>query len=277
MPTNQDIKQKVTEVFDLVADGYDHPSLRFFPSCADALIHFIRPQPGSKILDVATGTGVAAVAAARTIGSSGRVQAIDLAEDMIEKAIMNVEKMALNNVDFHVMDAEQVEFKSNYFDAVMCSFGIFFLPDMQAALTNWLRVLKPGGQVAFTIFGETALRPMAEIFRAQMEQYGVEFDKTAWEKLNQKQHCEQLLDKAGATDIRVLEKQMGYHLDNADDWWAVIWNSGFRAYIEQLSPEQLAEFRIQHLQEVSKLATDKGLWMDVNVLFASGQKPANIE
>lgn len=272
MPDKHEFKQKVTAVFDLVASGYDHPSLRFFPFSADALIHFLRPQPGSKILDVATGTGAAAVAAAQSIGPSGRVQAIDLAEDMIEKAIRNVDKMALSNVDFHVMDAEHVEFKTDYFDAAMCSFGIFFLPDMNAALKNWLRVLKPGGQVAFTIFAESAFQPMADIFRAQMEQYGVEFDTAAWQKLNQKEHCEQLLDKAGATDIRVVEKQMGYHLNDANDWWAVIWNSGFRGYVEQLNPEQLAGFREQHLQEVTKLVTDKGLWMDVNVLFAAGKK-----
>lgn len=269
-------KQKISAVFDLVASGYDNPSLRFFPFCADALIHFMRPPSASKILDVATGTGAAAVAAAQTIGPNGRVQAIDLAEDMIEKAIKNVDKMALSNVDFHAMDAEQLEFKSDYFDAVMCSFGIFFLPDMNAALSNWLRVLKPGGQVAFTIFGETAFKPMADLFRSQIEEYGVVFDDAAWQTLKHAQDCQDLLEAAGAVDIRVVEKQMGYHLNEASNWWDVIWNSGFRGYIEQLNPEQLNDFRTKHLQSVDELVTDKGLWMDVSVLFAGGKKTIDI-
>lgn len=271
----QDKKQKVIEVFNQVAAGYDHPSLRFFPFCADALIHFIRPSSTSKVLDVATGTGAAAIAAAQTMGNNGRVQAIDLAEDMIEKAIKNVEKMALNNVDFHIMDAEQLEFKSQYFDVVMCSFGIFFLPNINKALENWLRVLKPGGQIAFTIFAETAFQPMADIFRRQIESYGISFDDAAWLKLKHKQDCQQLLNNAGAVDIRVVEKQMGYHLNDANSWWDVISNSGFRGYIDQLDPEQLSNFRQQHLQSIHELVTDKGLWMDVNVVFAGGKKPTN--
>ncbi len=275
MTDKQQIKQKVTAVFDLVASGYDHPSLRFFPSCADALIHFLRPQPGSKILDVATGTGAAAVAAARCIGPTGRVQAIDLAEDMIEEAIKNVDKMALANVDFHVMDAEQVEFKNNYFDAAMCAFGIFFLPDMDKALKNWLRVLKPGGQLAFTTFAGNAFQPMAELFRTRMEKFGIVFENSAWQRLDQQDDCRLLLENAGATDIRVVEKQMGYHLNTTDDWWAVLWNSGFRGYLEQLDAQQLADFRAQHLQEIAELLTDKGLWMDVDVIFAGGHKHYN--
>ncbi len=276
MAENSEVKkQEVTRLFDLVAPGYDHPSLRLFLFTADALIQFLRPQPGSKILDIATGTGAAAVAAAQTIGPTGRVQAIDLSEAMIDKAIKNVEKMALGNVDYHVMDAEQVEFKSNYFDAAICSFGIFFLPDKDAALKNWLRVLKPGGQIAFTAFAESAFMPMTEIFQTQMQQYNIIIDTSDWEKLAQPQQCQELLHKAGATEIRVVEKQMGYHLNNTEDWWGVLWNSGFRGYIEQLDPEQLADFRSQHLREVGKLVTDKGLWMDVKVIFAGGKKSTN--
>ena len=268
---NQQIKQKVTDLFNLVSSDYDHPSLRLFPFCADAMVHFLCPSPGSNILDIATGTGAAAVAAGQKIGH-GRIQAIDLAEDMIEKAIKNVEKMALSNVDFHVMDAENLEFKSNHFDYVMCAFAIFFLPDMQAAMKQWVRVLKPGGRLVFTSFGETAFQPMADIFRTQIESFGITVENTAWQNLHRKQSCEQLLAEAGLHDIDVREKQMGYHLNNEIDWWGVIWNSGFRGYVEQLTPDQLDQFQQQHMDAVKKLITDKGLWMDVSVLFSLGTK-----
>ena len=63
------------------------------------------------------------------------------------------------------------------------------------------------------------------------------------------------------------EQQMGYHLNNENNCWAVLWNSGFRGYIEQLG-----QFQQQHMDAVSELVTDKGLWMDVSVLFALGTK-----
>ena len=91
-------KQRTTAVFDLVATGYDHPALRLFPFCADRLVDAIRPRPGQKILDIGTGTGAVATALAQSVLPSGRVQAIDLAENMIEQAVTNVGKRGLTNV-----------------------------------------------------------------------------------------------------------------------------------------------------------------------------------
>lgn len=271
---NKITKQKVTDLFNLVSPGYDHPSLRLFPFSADAMVHFLHPDPGCKILDVATGTGAASVAAGKKIGN-GRIQAIDLSESMIEKATLNVAKMALNNVDFHIMDAENPEFESAYFDHVMCAFAIFFLPDMPAALKQWLRVLKPEGRLIFTSFTETAFQPMADIFRTQIAAFGVKIETDAWQNLHNKQACEQLLANAGLENITVREKQMGYHLNNETDWWGVVWNSGLRGYIEQLNPEQLEQFQQQHMDTIKDLVTDKGIWMDVNVLFSMGTKSAS--
>ena len=269
--SNQD-KQKVADVFNLVASGYDHPSLRFFPLCADTMVHFLHPEPDCKILDIATGTGVAAVAAGKQLGSQGRVHAIDLSAGMIEKATDNVEKMALNNIDFHLMDAEKLEFKDNYFDYAMCAFGLFFLPDIQAALKQFFRVLKTNGRLVFTSFNLDSFQPMADIFRTQMEEYGIKVENPAWYKLNTRQQCEQLLSDVGAINIEVHEKQMGYYLNSEQDWWPAMWNSGWRGYLEQLTAEQLEQFQKQHLDSVRELVTDKGLWLDVTVLFALGEK-----
>lgn len=67
---------------------------------------------------------------------------------------------------------------------------------------------------------------------------------------------------------------MGYHLANHIDWWEILYNSGLRGLLEQLEPTQLAQFRIKHLAEIDKLKTDQGIWLDVEVLFASGKRPA---
>ncbi len=266
-------KQNVARIFDNVAHGYDNPSQRFFQFCADQLVASIKPRPGSKLLDIATGTGAAAMAAAQSVGPSGRIQAIDLSEKMLDQAFINLQKTGLNNADLQLMDAEQLDFKSNYFDYAICSFGIFFIPDMLAALKEWLRVLKPGGQVAFTTFTRQAFHPQANMFRETIEKFGVEFSEPGWQRLSTETECRELLQQAGFENVEIAVKQMGYHLANEQDWWELVTNSGFRGYLEQLDAGQQAEFRLQHLAQVRELLTDKGLWLNVETLFARSTKP----
>lgn len=164
MDYQMDEKQATAQVFNLVSKLYDNPSLRFFPSCANKMVDYAKIKRGQKVLDIATGTGMVAIAAAQAVSNEGRVQAIDLSENMINQAQENLNRAGLSNVDFHVMDAENLEFKNNSFDVITCSYGLFFMPDMSAALQSWLRVLKPGGKIIFSSFAPSAFVPLSEIF-----------------------------------------------------------------------------------------------------------------
>ncbi|MBI3563314.1 MAG: class I SAM-dependent methyltransferase [Gammaproteobacteria bacterium] len=266
-------KQRTRAVFDLVATGYDNPAQRFFPFCADRMIHQLNLKPGEKVLDVATGTGMAAIAAAQRILPGGRVHAIDIAENMLAKAQFNCHKHGLDNVDFHTMDAEQLLFRSQYFDAISCAFGLFFLPDMSAAITQWSRVLKPAGRVIYSSFTQNAFSPYAELFRHGIESLGINFPSASWRRLSEPLECTQLLTTAGFRDAHAELIQMGYHLADEQQWWELLWNSGFRGVLTMLSPEQLARFRVQHLAAVAQHQTSDGLWLNVEVIFTHARKP----
>jgi ubiquinone/menaquinone biosynthesis C-methylase UbiE len=270
----QAIKARITNTFDLIAEGYDNPSQRFFPFAADYMMSLAQPKPGERVLDIATGTGMAAIAAAQAITPGGRVQAIDLAENMLAKAQRNVAKHALSNVDFHLMDAEQLEFRSNYFDLISCAFGVFFFTDTAQALRSWLRVLKPGGRIIFTSFTQSTFQPMAGWFREAIEASGHPFPEPAWQRLAQAQQCQDLIEQAGYCNAQVTTKQMGYHLASENDWWEIMWNSGFRGILNMLSAQQLADLRLQHLAQVADLKTADGIWLNVEVNFSLAEKPA---
>jgi len=265
-------KQKVIQIFDKVADGYDNAAMRFFPFTADRAIKVLQPRPGQKILDVATGTGAVALTCAQAVQAHGRVTGIDLAESMLAKAQANARKLGITNYDQFLMDADSLEFRKDYFDGTICSFALFLLPDMARALAEWRRVTKPGGRVVFTSFGKKAFLPMMTLFAEQLADYDVVLteDSFSAKRLSEPEVCEALLCSAGF-DVPVVEQaQVGYHLQSADDWWTILYNSGARGILDRVAPDRLAAFKSQHLSSIQALFSEKGLWLDVEILISSG-------
>jgi len=265
-------KKAIITNFNLIASGYDNPAQRYFPMCADRMAEYLKPKPGNRVLDIATGTGMVATAMAQAILPDGRVQGIDLSSGMLDKAFKNINKLGLNNIDLHEMDAEKLDFKSNYFDFISCGFGIFFLTDMLGGLKEWLRVLKPDGRLMFTTFETSSFGSLMATFIEQLSEFDVYVD-TQKERLGKMQTCETYLGQAGYNDIQIHSEQLGYHLANENDWWDIIMNSALRDFVTQLDAMQFAKFRAKHLAEIKKLKTDKGIWLDINIIFSTGKKP----
>lgn len=265
-------KARIKSIFNTIASGYDNPSQRYFPFAADYLITLAKPRSGDRVLDVATGTGLVAIAAAQAIHPGGRVQAIDISTNMLDKAEANISKHALQNIDLHEMDAENLEFRSNYFDLITCSFGVFFFDNPAKAVKQWLRVLKPSGRIVFSSFAQNAFEPVMTLFREDIQSMGLNLPETKWQQFTSRESCQSFLEEAGYTDAEITTKQMGYHLASEQDWWEIVWNSGLRGIVDLLTPGQLAEFRLKHLDRVAGLKTENGIWMDVEVLFSQGNK-----
>ncbi len=275
-------RDRLAAVFNEMAAGYDSPALRFFPFAADRLILRLQPNAGDKILDAAAGTGAATLAAAQAVGGSGRVIAIDIAEGMLAQLQAKIAKFGIANVDLHVMDAAALEFRRDYFQHVISAFGLFFLPDMGAALQQWLRALRPGGTIMFTSFARGAFEPLAQMFYERLVEYGVvapgQGRPFAFDRLADAQICRTLLLEAGLTEIDVASEQLGYHLRDANDWWEIVSYSGldnrFGSLLARLPEPAQEAFKAAHLAEVARLQTDQGIWLNVETLFARGRKPA---
>jgi ubiquinone/menaquinone biosynthesis C-methylase UbiE len=269
-----DEKQAITQVFNLVSKSYDNHSLRFFPACAEKMVAYAEIKPGQKVLDVATGTGMVAIAAAQAVGNEGSVDAIDLSENMLEQAKENVTHKGLSNIRFHIMDGEQLEFNDDEFDVITCSYGLFFMPDMPAALQSWLRVLKPGGKLIFSSFAPSAFTPQSDIFLKHLAEYDIVPPTPRWLQLAEDALCKTMLEDNGFSDAQVSQSQLGYHLKELENWWQAIQSAGYRGLYEQLPQEHRAEFKKKHLAEIkNELMTDDGIWLDVQTLFSTALKP----
>ena len=117
-------------------------------------------SPGLHVLDLASGSGEPALSVSAAIAPQGRVIATDLLLEMLEVAQENAAARGLTNIDFRAADAEQLPFPGGLFDRVTCRFGIMFIPDVQKALREMRRVLKPGGRVSFVTWGPLDENPL---------------------------------------------------------------------------------------------------------------------
>jgi SAM-dependent methyltransferase len=113
---------------------------------AARLVSHARIRSSDRVLDVACGTGVVAITAARR---GARVTALDLTPELLEHARENA-TIANADVEWHEGDAEQLPFGDASFDVVVSQFGHIFAPRPEIAIGEMLRVLKPGGTIAFS-------------------------------------------------------------------------------------------------------------------------------
>jgi len=270
-------KQKVAKVYNLASQGYDKPALRFFPLVAERLVELARLSEGNNVLDVGSGTGVATFAAAEKIGRAGRVIGVDMAEDILDQAHIKLNSSLHKNISFFLGDMEHLDFPDRSFDHVISASSVFFLPDMASGLSEWGRVLKPGGWIAISGYADSAFRPMSDLFEARIRSCGVKLAAPvrpfSWQRLTEPEKYMSLFREAGLEHVQVFSEQLGYHLASANEWWDIVWNSGFRGPVSQLPYEALKQFKQEHLEEVSKLATPRGIWLDIASIFAIGQKP----
>jgi SAM-dependent methyltransferase len=113
---------------------------------AGQLVKFARVKSGDGVLDVGCGTGVVAVTAARL---GARVTGLDLTPELLERARENA-AIAKVSIDFHEGDVEKLRFDDNEFDVVLSQYGHMFAPRPEVAIGEMLRVLRPGGTIAFS-------------------------------------------------------------------------------------------------------------------------------
>ncbi|HLW99147.1 MAG TPA: methyltransferase domain-containing protein [Candidatus Acidoferrales bacterium] len=113
---------------------------------AAQLVKFSGVKPSLQVLDVACGTGVVSVTAARM---GAKVTALDLTPELLERARSN-SQIAGVAVDWREGDVEKLPFNDASFDVVLSQFGHIFAPRPALALSEMLRVLKPGGTIAFS-------------------------------------------------------------------------------------------------------------------------------
>jgi len=124
-----------------------------------AIVDAAQVRPGMQVLDLASGTGEPSMSLAEAVGPGGHITATDLVPEMLAVAQEDASGRGLTNITFEMADAEALQFPDASFDRVTCRFGVMFFPNVDKALREILRVLKPGGRAAFVAWGPLQKNP----------------------------------------------------------------------------------------------------------------------
>jgi ubiquinone/menaquinone biosynthesis C-methylase UbiE len=151
--TDEPVAQ-VARLFTELAPVYDSSGVEFFGPMARRLVELLAPRPGERALDIGCGRGAASLPLAEAVGPGGAVTAADLVPAMVEAVSDDALRLGVHNLSTIVMDASAPAVPRETYDLVVAAAVLFLLPDPREALSRWLRLLKPGGRIGLTTFGE---------------------------------------------------------------------------------------------------------------------------
>ncbi len=202
------------QVSDAAARIYDAVYLpALFQQWCAPLLASAEVSPGHRVLDVACGTGVLALALQQAVGTGGSVAGVDNNAGMLAVA-----RSKSATIDWRPGAAETLPFANNCFDRVLCQFGLMYFENRVAAVREMLRVLRPGGRLTLAVWDGLANNPglLAEEMLWQ-QLFDEEIDEVPY-SLGDRSALENLLRQAGVSDLRIETRAGLARFDSVRDW-----------------------------------------------------------
>src|SRR4051794_21549752 len=149
----EDVYAHLLGAYERAAPTYERTAFAHHAPFGEQLAHRVLLGPGGRVLDVGCGAGGALLPAARRVGPTGAAVGVDLAPGMVERTRAAADEAGLEQVRAEVMDGAALEgFEDGRFDAVLAAFSLSAIPDAQAALAEWRRVLAPTGTLGVAVW-----------------------------------------------------------------------------------------------------------------------------
>lgn len=219
---------------------------------AKGVVELLKPRPNERILDLGCGTGHLTADIARR---GSLVIGVDKSEEMIADA-----KRKYAAIDFHVMDATQLTFNSE-FDAVFSNAALHWILDSEAVVRGIARALKPGGRFVAEFGGKGNIRTLMRAMNRTAEKFGIAegLDKLGFYYPSLAQYAG-LLEKHGLEVREASLFQRPTRLEDGEKGLQV-WLRMFRKpVLDRLPEDRQAEFLAEIENEVRPLLFKKGAW-----------------
>jgi SAM-dependent methyltransferase len=247
-------------------------------SVTDALVDYARPEPGMRVLDLASGTGEPAISLALRVGAEGHVTALDLSAELLKIAEQRAQSRGLNNFAIQQADVHSLPFPENSFDLATSRFGVMFFRDPVMALAEVRRVLRPRARACFLAWGT--------------------FDQPYWQSTMGVVHRHvggPLLEPGGPNPFRFAEagslaavlKSGGYSDVEEETRWLPwtwpgsveeVWEQAqaiavpFRPMLDRVPADRWPQIHAEVHEAVSRYSDGDKIAFGVQVVMASGRK-----
>ena len=263
-------KEVVAGFFGRVAANWDRVGPPFFKYFGRRLVEVAHIPCGGQVLDVAAGRGAVLFSAAEQVGPQGHVVGIDLAEAMVQGTAAEINQRGVTNAEARQMDAEHLVFPNAAFDCVLCGFGLMFFPDLQGALTEFRRVLRPGGLVAVTTWGEETepIKCFRELVRAYQSDV-----RLGLHPLRTPEALKAALQQAGFTNIQVTGEEVDFVNADEEEWWVMMRSEGPGASLERMPSDTLERFKAEAFAMMQEFKYSDGVHYPRRVLYTTAVAP----
>ena len=194
------------EAWDAIAKGYDRHVAPQEVDLANEALGLVGLEAGERFLDVAAGTGGLSLPAARL---GAQVLATDWSAAMMERFEERVRDEGLSQAEGRVMDCHALDLPDDSFDVTGSQFGVMLVPDQPRALSEMVRVTKPGGRVLVVAYGFPVELEFLQVFLGALKAVAPEFpglpnDPPPLEfQVSDPEVLRRRLTDAGLKDVRV--------------------------------------------------------------------------
>lgn len=233
--------------------------------------------PGLRVLDLASGTGQPALSIAKTIAPAGHVMATDMTAEMVEATKEHARAHGISNLDARVADVERLPFSNAEFDRVTCRFGIMFLPDMQTALKEIRRVLKPAGRFSFLVWGPLEENPIFSStvgpFMRHVNVPPPPPDAPTVFRFADPAKLKSTLDGAGFRDVVATKQNIPWSWPGTpEDAWEAVreLSAPFKKILAAIPPDKLPGVMQEVMNNLSRLYDGKQVNFSATVILTTG-------
>ncbi|WP_296705858.1 class I SAM-dependent methyltransferase [Algoriphagus sp.] len=271
---NPDLQRRVQRYgWDKASEHYEKSWQVQLKPAHDLLFEKIEIMPGYFILDIAAGTGLITFRMAELLGSTGKIFATDISDEMVKIGTGLTQSKALSNVEFERMDAENLSFEESTFDLVTCALGLMYLPDPDRALQEMYRTLKPGGKAAVVVWGSRKHCGWAEIFPIVDARVSSDVCPMFFQ-LGERENLNYPFEKAGFKNISLQKISTILHYKTEDEACQASFLGGpvAMAY-SRFDNQTKIEAQKEYIESIQKFRIGKGYEIPGEFVVAVGKKP----
>ena len=265
--SNADYRRTSYETWEAMAPGWERRRAELEEALTPVrtwLIAQLAPQPGDTVLELGAGPGDTGFAAAALVGEAGRLISSDFSPEMVEVARRRGADLGLENVDHRVIDAERIDLDVASVDGVLCRSAFMLVADPAGALSETRRVLRPGGRLAFSVWGAPDLNPWSSIGGRIFVERGLlpppEPGAPGVFSMASEERTRALLGDAGFTDVRTDEVPVRFPFRDLDDYerWVSDLSGSFAMVLRGLPEPELEALRAELRIAFEPYATQQG-------------------